>query len=369
MWSFTPLYMKNSLQISLLVIGLIFAINAVFGGFIQIYAGHLGDKYGFKKIIITFASAYVVTLMSLFLSSIFLAIPLVFVILFILNQAIGNLIMPSLSALLSLSSDVPLAGFSYMRVASNLGWAFGPALAGYVASTLGYPFIYLTAALSAIIPFPLYFYLKEKKSEARETEKFSFKKVSRELYLFGIGVTFLFIVVSQFSVTLSIYANNFIGLDTTSIGLIYFVNGIAVAAFQLPIYRVVRKIGLWNGMILGSIFYIIGYFSMALDHSLWQFMASMLIVTMGENAVTPTGSAMTSKIANGKSLGAHMGVYNFFMSLGRGMGPSYGTFLLSYLYTPFDIWGLAVVPAAVGIFIFISRQSSEKKQQSAISVI
>ncbi len=95
-------------------------------------------------------------------------------------------------------------------------------------------------------------------------------------------------------------------------------------------------------------------------------MVSMLIVTMGENSVTPTGSAMVSKIANGKSLGAHMGVYNFFMSLGRGMGPSYGSFLLSYLVSPFDIWGLAVVPALVGIVVFVTRRSEENKKNPSM---
>ncbi len=365
-WSFTPLYMRNDLQISLIIIGLIFALNAVLGGFIQIYSGHLGDKYGYKRVIITFAAAYILTLFSLFASSMFFPVPLAFVLLFILNQAVGSLMMPSLSALLSLSSDVPLAGFSYMRVGTNLGWAFGPALSGFVVSSLGYPYIYLIAALSAIIPFPLFFHLSDKKTGEVRRERFSFRNVEKELFIFGVGIVFLFVVVSQFSVTLSIYANTFEHLSTSSIGLIYFINGIAVAAFQLPIYRVVRRIGLWNGMIIGSILYIIGYFSMSLDKELWSFMVSMLIVTMGENAVTPTGSAMVSKIANGKSLGAHMGVYNFFMSLGRGMGPSYGSFLLSYITVPVDIWGLAVAPAAIGVMIFLSRKSAEGRQTDKV---
>jgi MFS family permease len=354
--------MNNILHISLLLIGLIFAINAILGGIVQIYGGRLGDVYGFKKIIIVFASAYFVTLFLLFYTSIAFPLPILFVALFILNQAVGALLMPSLSALLSLSSDIPLAGFSYMRVASNLGWAFGPAMAGVIAGTIGYPYIYLTAAISTLISLPLYvFYLKDKKNAEALQEKFSFTKVKRELYLFGIGIAFLFVVVSQFSVTLSIYANHFEGLSSTAIGLIYFVNGIAVAAFQLPIYRLVSKIGLWNGMILGSVLYIAGYFSMAFDHSLAQFMLSMLVVTMGENAVTPTGSAMVARIAAGKDMGVNMGMYNFFMSLGRGMGPSYGSLLLSYVPFPLEIWGLAVSPAVIAILAFISRKNSEQR--------
>ena len=352
--------MNNELHISLLVVGLIFAVNAILGGIVQIYGGRLGDVYGFKRIIVIFATGYFITLFLLFYVSLTLPIPLLFVLLFILNQAVGSLLMPSLSALLSLSSDVPLAGFSYMRVASNLGWAFGPAMAGVIAGTIGYPYIYLTAAISTLISLPLYlFYLKDKKNVESAPEEFSFSKVQRELYLFGIGIAFLFVVVSQFSVTLSIYANHFEHLSLASIGLIYFINGIAVAAFQLPVYRLVSRIGLWNGMIIGSALYIAGYFSMAFDHTLPQFMLSMLVVTMGENAVTPTGSAMVAKIAKGRDMGVNMGVYNFFMSLGRGMGPSYGSFLLSYLTFPIEIWGLAVSPAFIAMVAFFSRKRKE----------
>ena len=368
-WGFTPLFMNNMLKISLLLIGLIFAINAIFGGTIQIYAGHLGDRYGYRRMIITFATAYVGTLIMLFLSSILFPVPLIFILLFILNQSVGSLFMPSLNALLSLSSDVPLAGFSYMRVASNLGWAFGPAMAGIIASSFGYPYIYFMAALSAVVSLPLFLFLRDKKGQAREVERFSFRNLEKRLYSFGIATAFLFVVVSQFSVTLSIYANHFEGLSTAAIGLVYFVNGIAVAAFQLPIYRIVRRIGLWNGLIIGTVLYIIGYFSIAFDHVLWQFMLSMFIVTMGENAVTPAGNAMVAEISSGKRIGTYMGVYNFFNSVGRGMGPSYGSFLLSYLQIPYEIWGLAVLPAGIAILVFLTLKGKNKVGHSTNSPI
>lgn len=357
--------MNNILQISLLLIGLIFAVNAILGGVIQIYAGHLGDKYGFKRVIILFATAYSFTLILLFLSAIMFPIPTIFIAIFLLNQAAASLIMPSLNALLSLSSDVPLAGFSIMRVASNLGWAFGPAFGGIIALSFGYPYIYFTAALTTVASLPLFFFLTDRRSETREMERFSFRNVEKTLFSFGIATAFLFVVVSQFTVTLSIYANHFENLSTAAIGLIYFVNGIAVAAFQLPIYRLVRRIGMWNGLIVGTILYMIGYFSMAFDHSVWQFMVSMFIVTMGENAVTPTGNAMVSKIAAGNRLGTHMGVYNFFRNLGRGMGPSYGSFLLSYLLVPYEIWGLAVIPAGMATAIFLSLKIKDRTENSS----
>lgn len=353
--------MNNILHVSLLIVGLVFAINAFVGGFVQIFSGHLGDVYGYKKITIIFALGYFVTLFSLFSSAIFFPIPVFFIFLFLLNQITGSLFQPSLSALLSLSSDIPLSGFSYMRVASNLGWAFGPALGGIIISAFGYPYIFLIASVATAISLPLYFLLKDKRSPEKEIVHFSFKNAEKGLYSFGVATAFLFVVVSQFSVTLSIYANHIAGLGTASIGLIYFVNGIVVAVFQLPVYFLIKRIGLWNGMIIGTILYMIGYFSMSLDHSLGQFLISMFIVTMGENAVTPTGNAMVARIAGGRKLGIHMGVYNFFNSFGRGMGPSYGTFLLSYLINPYEIWGLAIFPAVIALSVFVSNKARAKR--------
>jgi MFS family permease len=353
--------MSNVLHVPLLLVGLIFAFNAVLGGFVQIYSGYLGDQYGYKKTIILFSAGNFITLILLFLSAKLFPIEAIFIILFIVNQTMSSLFQPSLSALLSLSSDIPLSGFSYMRVGSNLGWAFGPALGGVIISAFGYPYIFAIAAVATFLSIPLYLFLKEGKFKSREKTRFSFRNAERAVYLFGAGTIFLFVVVSQFSVTLSIYANHIVGLGTASIGLIYFVNGIVVAAFQLPVYLLIKKIGLWNGMILGTLLYMIGYFSMALDHNLVQFLLSMFIVTMGENAVTPTGNAIVSKISGGKKLGTHMGIYNFFNSFGRGMGPAYGTILLSYLIDPFEIWGLAIVPAGVALMVFATLKFRNKE--------
>lgn len=362
-WGFTPLYLNDVLDVSLLIVGLVFAINAIFGGFIQIYAGHLGDKYGHKRMILIFATGYTTTLFSLFLSSVLFPVPIIFISLFLLNQIIGSLIRPSLNALLSLSSDVPLSGFSFMRVAANLGWAFGPAMGGLVIAVYGYPFIYLIAAITTVASLPLFILLRDKKGLETEVRKFSFRNAGKGLYAFGIGTAFLFVVVSQFSVTLPIYANHIENLGALSIGLIYFVNGIVVATFQLPVYYVIKRIGLWNGIIMGAVLYIIGYFSMAFDRSLPEFMLSMFVVTMGENAVTPTGNAVVSKISAGKNLGTNMGVYNFFNSFGRGLGPTYGSFLLSSLIDPYKIWGLAVTPAFVAIAVFLMNKSRESKKR------
>ncbi len=336
----------------LLLIGIIFAINAILGGIIQIYSGYLGDKYGFKRIVVIFSFLSVVTLLLLFITTMFSRISILFVFLFLVNNIMSSIFQPSTNALLSLSSDTPLSGFSSLRVATNLGWAMGPALGGVIVSRWGFPYLYLIAATASVVAFILYLLIVDVKSSiALKREKLIVN--DRNMLLFGISIVFLFIVVSQFSVTFSIYANKFIDMGLESIGFVYFINGIVVVIFQWPVYLLVRKIGMWNGMLAGTLLYVIGYFSMAIDHSLVQFFISMYIVTMGENFVTPTGNALVSKISNGRRLGSYMGLYNFFTSFGRALGPAYGSLLLSTFKDPYYIWGLAVIPGGIAIMIFV----------------
>jgi MFS family permease len=285
----------------LLLIGIIFALNAILGGVIQIYSGYLGDKYGFKKVVVIFSFGSVVTLLLLFFTTQFVKISLLFVLLFLVNNIMSSIFQPSTNALLSLSSDTPLSGFSSLRVATNLGWAMGPALGGVIVSIWGFPYLYLIAASASVVAFILYLLLVDiKPSQILKRERMIVN--DRNMLFFGISVVFLFVVVSQFSVTFSIYANKFIDMGLESIGFVYFINGIVVVIFQWPVYLLVKKMGMWNGMLTGTLLYVLGYFSMAMDHSLLQFFASMFIVTMGENFVTPTGNALFSSISGGKRL-------------------------------------------------------------------
>ncbi len=327
---------------------------------IQIYSGYVGDKYGFKKVIVIFSFGSVVTLLLLFLTTQYLRVLDIFIILFLINNIMSSVFQPSANALLSLSSDTPLSGFSSLRVATNMGWALGPALGGIIVSHWGFPYLYLIASLASIIAFVLYLFLIDIKSiNVKQREKIIVK--DRNMLMFGVGVIFLFIVVSQFSVTFSIYANKFVNMGLESIGFVYFINGIVVVLFQWPVYLLVRKIGMWNGMIVGAALYIIGYFSMALDHSLFQFFGSMYVVTMGENFVTPTGNALVSKISSGKRLGSYMGMYNFYTSFGRALGPAYGSVLLSDFSDPFYIWGLAVLPGVFASAVLLSLKVKLKE--------
>ncbi|MEL9914497.1 MAG: MFS transporter, partial [Thermoplasmatales archaeon] len=194
------------------------------------------------------------------------------------------------------------------------------------------------------------------------------RNANRNIFLLGAATIFLFIVVSQFTVTLSLYANHIAGLGSTSIGFIYLVNGLVVVIFQYPVYLAVKKIGMWNGMILGTVLYMIGYFTISIDHYAYQFFESMFIITMGENFVTPTGNALVSEIAHGEDVGSYMGIYNFFNSFGRGLGPAYGTMLLSYFVNPFEIWGLAVSPGLIASAMFIMlRSGSRRNNLSALA--
>ncbi|MEM0128196.1 MAG: MFS transporter [Thermoplasmatales archaeon] len=367
-WVFSALYMSNILHVASIVIGIVFSANAIMGGLVQIYSGRLGDTLGYKRTLIYFSFGNFLSYFFLFLSAHFVLNALIFISLFISNSIMSSLYQPSANAIITLSSDVPLSGFSTMRIATNLGWAFGPAIGGIVISDFGYASMFLIASMTTLLAFAAYTTIHDVKGAISTEGGLNIRKANRNIFLLGAATIFLFIVVSQFTVTLSLYANHIAGLGSTSIGFIYLVNGLVVVIFQYPVYLAVKKIGMWNGMILGTVLYMIGYFTISIDHYVYQFFESMFVITMGENFVTPTGNALVSEIAHGEDVGSYMGIYNFFNSFGRGMGPAYGTMLLSYFVNPFEIWGLAVSPGLIAsAMFFMLRSGSRRKDLPALA--
>jgi len=360
--------MSNVLRVPSLIIGIVFSINAIVGGTVQIYSGKLGDILGYKRTLIYFSFGNFITYFLLFTSSHFNFSAFIFIPLFILNNIMSSLYQPSANAIISLSSDVPLSGFSILRIATNLGWAFGPAVGGLVISYFGYAAMFVIASGATFSAFVAYTTLGDVRGVVSSAGGLNISKANRSIFFLGAATIFLFIVVSQFTVTLSLYANHIAGLGSASIGLIYLINGLVVVTFQYPVYLAIRKIGMWNGMILGTVLYVIGYFSVSLDHSIYQFFVSMFVITMGENFVTPTGNALVSDIAQGKDVGTYMGIYNFFNSVGRGTGPAYGTLLLTYFLDPYEIWGFAVIPGLVALALFnVLKRNSLRKLSGTIS--
>lgn len=357
-WVFTSIYMHDYLSVSYLLAGLVFTASGIAAALAQIYAGRLGDRFGHKAVLLGLVALSGLTYFLIFYVSSYFLLPLIFSILFVINIAVNSAILSPLNSLVSLSSESPLKGFSYLRMGNNVGWGFGPMAGGILVSFYGYPYIYLLGLGMNIANAFVILSVKNVSGMISRPERGKrFSILPMYLYL-GISALLLFMIQGQESVTFPNFASSFRQMSAFDIGIIFFVNGIFVIILQTPITRITGKIGLSRGFTLGIALYAIGFFTVAFDYNLLEFILSIIVVTVGENFAFPAGSAIVSTLSRNENIGYQMGVFNAFISVGRSLGPVVGGAVLDYFTDPVMIWFLVTVSGLLGIILYTVKLSS-----------
>lgn len=358
-WIFTAIYMHTVLHTELYIVGIVYTIGGALSAIVQVYSGRLGDRFGYRRIILLFFLISSVFFSFLYAAATLRIPEIPFSILFVSSMVVNSVSRPSTNALISLSSKTALGGFSSLRVGANIGWGIGPAIGGLIISLFGYHTVYLLSLANFLIAAVISYFLVEIRGEVTEKQKIRLTDVDHRLILLGIISLLLFIVQAQESVTLSNFATVFRGLSAGMIGIIYFANGVFVVIFQIPAYRITSKIGLSKGFIIGGLIYSIGYFTMSLDYTLLEFVLSMVFLTLGEDFAFPIGLALASKLTGRRNVGANMGIYNAFISFGRSLGPVMGGFALSYVSSSTLLWAIVTLPGFFAVMIFASGVSKD----------
>ena len=123
-WVYSSIYLHVSLHLSLVYVGAIFAIGGAISGLVQIYGGIVSDRIGYKVTVIL--SLGIVSLIYLLATAApeLLLSSLEFSGILIALMFGNSLQAPAANAIVSLSSDFKLKGFSMLRVGSNIGWGY-----------------------------------------------------------------------------------------------------------------------------------------------------------------------------------------------------------------------------------------------------
>jgi MFS family permease len=359
---FLALYFSSELGLTKSQIGLFFVGIAVVRAASQIIGGEISDRVGRYGLILHSQSVRSV-------SFVFLGMAIGFkwgfwpvAILFGINAIFGSLFMPAVNALVSdmLPPEKRLHGYAVARSASNLGWAVGPAIGGFMATSSYASLFYISALLSlgSLIVFWLYF---TPPAVTANQDRFKFAdllavKDDRNLAT-HVGLTLvLYLVVAQLIAPFSLYAVEMAGLSEARLGLLFTLNGLFVVLFQFPITRLLSRLSYTTQIGAGAALYFVGYGIVGFMGSFWGLAVAIVIVTLGEVTMSPPGLTLTSRLAPEGRTGRYMGIRGFFETVGWSLGPMYGGFFLDTLGDrPVAAWlaisSLALV-AAAGYFVF-----------------
>lgn len=259
--------------------------------------------------------------------------------------------------------------FSLNRMAINLGFSVGPALAGFL-SQISYKLLFFGNGIALIIAgltFIYYFGKKQKqiKPHIESVEKAVIetpeKSPYRDLWFMVFSVLCAFYAFNFFQLlnTLPIFYREAVGMNKMQIGMILAYSGIIVFSFEmLLVYFAEKRLTMSKTINLGFLLCGVSYM-LLLFHSagIWILYLSISILCFSEIFAIPFMSVVTERKSGLKNKGAYMGVNALAFSLGLIFAPFLGTKIV-------DAWGFDTLWKIIGgitVITMIGMQFSMKK--------
>jgi len=362
---FLALYITSKFNVGMTEVGIIYAIYSGGAFFGNMIGGALTDKFGRKRMLIIglFFSASISIMMGL-INEWELFYGLAFVT-GLLSEFSGPAVQAMVTDLLPIEKRTE--GFGILRVAINLSVTIGPAIGGILAG-VNYLLLFITdAIISTITALIVFFSLPETKPEVKEGQREesvlqSFGGYSRVLkdkvfIAFVFLATFTAIVYMQMQSTLSVYLRDVHAVPTQYYGYLLSINAAMVVLFQFSVTRRVKNIHPLLIMMAGNLFYALGFGLFGFTSRYWQFILSMVILTIGEMVNAPVMQTLIANLAPEDMRGRYMATFHTGWGIAAAVGPWAAGVVLDN-FNPNLIWyagGIICSLVALGYVVLKTR--------------
>jgi MFS family permease len=353
---FLIIYLHNVRGIPLGLAGLIAATNSAAALATGFLAGTLADRIGPRTVLMG-ALAVMAGSIALF--------PLIRESwhAFALSAALGagsGAFWPSQSALVS--GLTPTArrhsAFAVQRVTMNLGVALGGVVGGAIAST-AHPTTFTALFLLDAATFVGYVVVLARLPSPElhpEREEGSYREVGRDRpFLSYVALNALFMGASMavFVELLPPFAKNQADVTELGIGLLWFVDAIAVVVLQLPVVKLVEGKRRMHGLALMGVIWAAvmlgvgasGYWLSAAAATA-ALAALALVFAVGECLHGTIHVPLAADLAPARLIGRYMAMSSQSWQVGWIVGPAIGGFILQH--EPYALWPIAAGVNLIG---------------------
>ena len=378
LFPYFSLYITHKFSVGMTEAGLLLGIFSITGLIGSMVGGALTDKFGRKSIMLFGLVFSAVSALSMGLVNNLTAFYLLAVVVGLLSNVGG----PANQAMIAdiLPEKQRATGFGIMRVAGNFTWIIGPTIGGLVASHSYLALFIIDTVFSLITAALVFKFIQETKPETPEGHvQESFGQTMRgyllvlknKLYLAFILVSILMLLVyTQMYSTLSVFMRDYRGIDPQGYGLTLSISAVLVIVAQFWVTRKTKDYSPMLMMAAGTFFYMIGFTMFGFIKPLWLFIVAVLIITVGEMIVVPTGQALVARFAPEDMRGRYMATYGLAWTIPQTIGPTAAGVILDN-YNPNWVWYLGGIISAIAIFGFILlhrhislSQSSNRETES-----
>jgi predicted MFS family arabinose efflux permease len=355
---FLSIYMMEELQFTKAQIGwvlTIFGIGSLVGSWL---GGKLTDRFGFYPIIMIsmFATGFA------FIALQWLRTFEAFSIGIFLIMVIADTFRPASFAAISTYSkpENKTRSVTLIRLAINLGFMFGPMLAGIIIVAHGYSELFWIDGITCIMAGSMIvILLKPSKvgNVLKDSDTLPTAETGPKLspYKDFIYLKFLFVVFivgcvfNQLFSTLPLFYKESLQYNEAFIGKIMFLNGLIIVVSEMPLvsyfeFKKTSKLVViqWAILLMG-----LSFFVLPIAATIFIVIFSMVLITVGEMLAFPFSNALAMDKAPANQMGEYLALYTMAFSASHIVGPNLGVQLA-------DKFGYNVCWMAMGIFCVIA---------------
>jgi MFS family permease len=332
------------------------AVGAYGGGHLvaSMLGGHLADRIGRRNTIAVSMFSSAIAMLALSQARAYLPI-LVFT---FLAGCAAEMYRPASVALVTdvVPAEHRVVAFGMYRFAVNLGFAAGPATAGFLAGR-SYLFVFLgdatTSIAYGIIALALLPHgLRSQATEERSGDAMRVMARDKAFLVFLLATVCITLVEFQFVSSLALHITS-LGYSAAVYGALISMNGVLIVFFELSITNFVQRFHLLRAVAVGYLLAGIGFALTGLAHAIPALAGTVVIWTLGEMIGMPPASAWVAQIAPERFRGRYMGMYSVAWSLGMLGGPPLGT--LIFERNPAALWSACLLLGVISAALLVAQ--------------
>lgn len=305
----------------------VYGLGSVLGAYL---GGRLARRFG--EVRLQTLCLFMATPLYLTLATWNRAVPLAINI-FLLSSTIEMLRPANAAAIAKVTAPaLRTRAYALTRLAANLGFSFGPAVGGVLATISFKLLFFVDAATTFAAGVFLWRHFRMRRIEAvaaPETEHLAASPSplrDRQFVAFLLLMLVEVIVFSQFASTYPLYMRDHYGLTKPYIGLLFAVNTTIIVACEMLLVDAIASWPLIRTIGWGTLLTCVGYGILPFGSTLAYAAGAMVVFTLGE-MLSASLSAGYVVSRNQHSPAMYTGWFSVTMSTGYVLGPTLGTLL------------------------------------------
>ncbi|HEX2835583.1 MAG TPA: MFS transporter [Thermoanaerobaculia bacterium] len=342
-----------------------FAVSAYGAGHLgaSFIGGHLADRIGRRH---TIALSMLSSSGAMLALSQARALPVILLLAFVVGL-VGELYRPAATALLGdlVQPEQRIAAFGMYRFAINLGFAAGPATAGFLAERSFFWVFFGDAVTSFVYGlvalFALPHGLRSSSKDEAPAEGLRHALSNRPFVLFLLATLCLTWIEFQLHSTLPLHITS-IGYSTRAYGALMSINGVVIILFELALTAWTQRLPPKPLIALGYALTGVGFALTGFGTTMPVLVTSVLIWTLGEMIYAPVTGAYVTGLAPERYRGRYMGLWHTMWSSGMLLGPIMGTWI--YERNRNALWLVCLALGGVAAVLSLMKGEPKAEPQS-----